>query len=370
MAILLDSLQWLRTSSEYPKFLWKPKGSTLVTLATGAQWQSEKFPTFPIDGPFCFSAMSFSENKLGAPWDRFPKNLYCTPKTWKFETIDNFASPSPFLHFIKRQDYPHLSEWKKNVSEACALIGSKKLEKVVLARKTTLETPSAIDPWHCVAQLFQAASSSSIFAIQIDPQRTFIGATPETLFSRKGRTVNFEALASTVPIGKDRREELFLEKNLLSGEKELREFRYVESFIQECLSKLNASNTSASSRQIIKTPHVQHLYRMYKAQIPLNIDDQKILTALHPTPALGGTPRDEALRFIERIEPFDRGWYGAPLGMLSQDESFLSVAIRSAVIENNLLHMYAGAGIVEGSDPEKEWQELESKIRLFIQMGK
>lgn len=370
MAILLNSLQWLRNSSEFPKFLWKPKGSSLVTLASGAQWQSENHPTFPKDGPFCFSAMRFSENKRGAPWDHFPKRLFCSPKTWRIESIDSVAPPSPFLDFSNRKDYPNLTDWKKNVSEACALIESKKLEKVVLARQTKIETPSAIDPWLCVAHLFQAASSSSIFAIQIDPHRAFIGATPETLFSRQGRTVNFEALASTVPIGKDRKEELFLEKNLLSGEKELREFRFVESFIQECLTKLNASNASASSRQIIKTPHVQHLYRMYKAQIPLNIDDQKILTALHPTPALGGTPREEALRFIERIEPFDRGWYGAPLGMLSQEESFLSVAIRSAVIENNLLHLYAGAGIVEGSDPEKEWQELESKIRLFIQMGK
>ncbi len=370
MAMLFSSLQWLSNSSEYPKFLWKPKGSNLVTFASGAQWQSDNYPTFPIDGPFCFSAMRFSENKLGAPWHHFPKRLFCLPKMWKSESLDSVSPPSPFLDFSNRTDYPSLADWKKNVSKACTLIESKKLDKVVLARKTTIETPTTIDPWRCVAHLFQAASSASIFAIQIDPHQAFIGATPEILFSRKGRIVNFEALASTAPIGKDRREELFLEKNLLSGKKELREFRYVESFIQESLSKLKASNAIASSRQIIKTPHVQHLYRKYKAQIPLEIDDQQILTVLHPTPALGGTPRDEAMRFIESVEPFDRGWYGAPLGMLSQEESFLSVAIRSAVIENNLLHLYAGAGIVEGSDPEKEWQELESKIRLFIQMGK
>jgi menaquinone-specific isochorismate synthase len=90
------------------------------------------------------------------------------------------------------------------------------------------------------------------------------------------------------------------------------------------------------------------------------------LEKLHPTPAVGGFPTDRALRDIARLEPFDRGWYAGPLGWIAKDASQFVVGIRSGLTEGKRLHLFSGAGIVEGSVPEKEWEEIENKISDFV----
>jgi menaquinone-specific isochorismate synthase len=110
---------------------------------------------------------------------------------------------------------------------------------------------------------------------------------------------------------------------------------------------------------------VQHLYNRFSGTLKPQVTDRDLLQALHPTPAMGGFPREKALAFLEKRECFDRGWYAAPLGWISPDRADFVVGIRSALVLGNDLHVFAGGGIVQGSIPQQEWEELEHKISPF-----
>ena len=110
----------------------------------------------------------------------------------------------------------------------------------------------------------------------------------------------------------------------------------------------------------------QHLRSNVQGTLKADVDDGMLLKRLHPTPAVGGYPTDNALPEIARIEPFNRGWYAAPVGWVGSDSAQFAVGIRSGLVEGNELSLFSGAGIVRGSDPDAEWREVENKIQDFI----
>jgi menaquinone-specific isochorismate synthase len=112
---------------------------------------------------------------------------------------------------------------------------------------------------------------------------------------------------------------------------------------------------------------VQHLYNTLHSTLKAGISNAELIRALHPTPALGGFPREQALSFIKTHEPFEREWYGAPIGWISPTAASFHVGIRSAILRNHTLEIFAGTGIVKESQAEKEWEELNHKIRPFME---
>jgi len=135
--------------------------------------------------------------------------------------------------------------------------------------------------------------------------------------------------------------------------------------IKEALLPFSES-IEIGSLGVLKSTKVSHLHYPIRATLKEKTTDAQIIEVLHPTPAIGGWPRKEALAFIEKHEPFARGPYAAPLGFSNKERSYFVVGIRSAIVEGNCLHLFAGAGIVPGSDPHKEWMELEAKISPFL----
>jgi menaquinone-specific isochorismate synthase len=119
---------------------------------------------------------------------------------------------------------------------------------------------------------------------------------------------------------------------------------------------------------ILKLNQVQHLYTQCQGILKPDLTDADILPKLHPTPAVGGFPRTQALQLIEELEPFARGWYAAPVGWVGFDCAEFAVAIRSGLVDLDRLLLFAGAGIVIGSQPEAEWAEIENKIRHFTEL--
>ena len=119
---------------------------------------------------------------------------------------------------------------------------------------------------------------------------------------------------------------------------------------------------------LLKLARKQHLYSAVNVLLKEDVTDGSLLDRLHPTPAVGGYPTENALSEISRLEPFDRGWYAAPVGWISADEAEFAVAIRSGLIHDKTLSLYSGAGIVPGSKPEEEWQEIEHKISDFLEV--
>jgi menaquinone-specific isochorismate synthase len=122
--------------------------------------------------------------------------------------------------------------------------------------------------------------------------------------------------------------------------------------------------------KVISIGNGHHLITPFEGKLKEDVSDEDILEALHPTPAVAGTPKDQALNTIRRTENFSRGWYAGPLGYVGLDWVEFVVGIRSGVVKGKELSVYAGAGIVKGSRPKDEWNEIENKISNFIKVIK
>ena len=147
--------------------------------------------------------------------------------------------------------------------------------------------------------------------------------------------------------------------------KELREFSYVKQFIQTSLEPLCQEIAWLHKDQVLQMPYIQHIHNHLNATLKYGVSDHDLIATLHPTPALGGKPRTAALSLLSELEPFHRGWYGAPIGYISHEVADICVAIRSALVSQFHIDLFAGTGIVKESCPFKEWQELEQKISMF-----
>ena len=202
------------------------------------------------------------------------------------------------------------------------------------------------------------------------PNHCFLGATPERLFLREEDQLHTEAVAATSPRGKTPEEDLAFEHHLKTSPKEQREFHLVKDYLHSIVDPLSTTIVWENKETLLKTGHVQHLHDRLRATLKGPVSNTDLLRLFHPTPALGGFPRKEALDLLQQIEPFERGWYGSPIGAITAHRASFYVAIRSALIQERSLHLFAGTGIVSGSLPEKEWEELEHKIHPFLEMFK
>lgn len=253
------------------------------------------------------------------------------------------------IRYVERKDEPNREAWKQMVEKSLAQIQQGTLGKVVLARKTTLLLEKTPDPFRITAHLAQKAEGAALFCLEME-QGTLLGASPERLFCREGKTITVEALAGT------RR------KGTPFSEKDHREFGFVQRY-------LNASTIcdswTFSPLRMHQTTNVQHLSSQGSGQLRHGISDLEILTSLHPTPALSGTPSKAAFDWIQSAEPFKRGFYGGSILWSTEQEADSIVCIRSCFLQGNMAILYVGAGIVAGSKEEAEWEELDAKLSLY-----
>ena len=154
-----------------------------------------------------------------------------------------------------------------------------------------------------------------------------------------------------------------MEYDLLHSNKDIHEQAIVLEAIKERLEPFSKEINHPNSPAIKKLSNVQHLYTPIRATMKDGISRTEVLKNLHPTPAVGGFPRNEAVEFIKKHENFDRGWYAAPVGWInaSGNGEFI-VGIRSGLITKEKVRFFAGCGIVQDSDPEKEWEETNMKF--------
>lgn len=175
------------------------------------------------------------------------------------------------------------------------------------------------------------------------------------------------ALAGSIGRGSSPEEDAALRRELLESAKERHEHRLVVEAIRRRLDGWSAKKSIPRRPQILALSNIQHLYTPIRARLRRAEGVLPLAAHLHPTPALGGTPRARALAFIRAEEPVTRGWYAGPVGWIGPDlDGVFAVAIRSAVIQNERAWLYAGGGIVADSQPEKEWQETALKFRPML----
>ncbi len=269
---------------------------------------------------------------------------------------------------LKRIDTPNQIEWKQNIDVALAKFTELGLDKIVLARRSILTFTHDIQPQLLLQSLQPNNSRSYHFCFQINPTTAFIGTSPERLYSRQNRFLQTEAIAGTRRRGTSPQLDLQLSEDLRNSPKDRHEHQLVVNNLQAILAELCDSVTIDRELTILKLHKVQHLYTQCHGTLTADLTDADILPKLHPTPAVGGFPRPQALKLIQELEPFKRGWYAAPVGWVGYDDAEFAVAIRSGLIDRSRLLLFAGAGIVLGSQPEEEWAEIENKIRHFTDL--
>ncbi len=266
----------------------------------------------------------------------------------------------------ERKDLPERNVWHRKIDEALQAISQKKLDKIVLARKSLFRFEQDIPVIDLLWKLRLNNHRAYYFCFQPQHNIAFIGGTPEQLYKRGGRQIHTEAVAGTRRRGHNPEEDLQLEQDLLNSEKDVREHRYVVDSIRQALDGICSSRKQNGGLNVLKLSRLQHLRLQFKGELRTEVADPDILDSLHPTPAVGGVPTEASQQEIEKIEPFDRGWYAGPVGWVGQNMAEFAVAIRSGLIDHKDLYLYSGAGIVQGSDAEKEWEEIESKIASFL----
>jgi menaquinone-specific isochorismate synthase len=273
---------------------------------------------------------------------------------------------APLEKPLSRHDHPDEVGWRQNVEAALRSFEPGKYEKVVLARRATFEFEKPLDAAFLLQALKATTPHCFHFCFQPTRETAFVGASPERLYRRDGDRIRTEAIAGTRPRGASPEEDEALSRQLISSEKDLREHRYVAQTIHETLTRLCSVSEAHDRPSLLKLERCQHLISSFTGKLRPGVKDADLLEHFHPTPAVGGWPTERALHDIARLEPFDRGWYAGPVGWIGKDAAQFVVGIRSGLIEKTRLHLFSGAGIVQGSTPESEWNEIENKISDFL----
>jgi menaquinone-specific isochorismate synthase len=276
------------------------------------------------------------------------------------------AEPTPLPAILARIDRPDPMGWDGRVGETLDVIARGELEKAVLARETVFEFSSPIDPASLLRRIAEGAQHRYRFCFQPKPGIAFVGVSPERLYKRLDRFIETEALAGTRPRHPDPARDHALGNALLASNKDLREHGCVVRHIEQALARCVHTVHAVPKPSVMRLCECQHLHSPIEAILQSGVTDAEILRVLHPTPAVGGSPVQSAVDWIGRKEGFDRGWYAGPVGWVGHGAAEFAVGIRSALIHYDTLSVYAGAGIVDGSEPDEEWDELESKIGNFL----
>ncbi|MFU8811893.1 MAG: isochorismate synthase [Balneolaceae bacterium] len=359
-----------------------------------------------LAGPLFLGGYSFQDHNIGTVWKQFGAARFVLPEwvvvqadgiSFLTLTIDREGKELVDLYqeiiekitdFLRiagsfsngREHSPHAptvelmpdhderQRWESNVKKAKKLILQQKFQKIVLARSTRVKLSGQIHPESVVYRLRSRYPECFNFMIQVDEGLTFLGATPERLASFSDGVMTTEGLAGSISRGSSASEDEALAHSLLKSRKDLNEHSFVVRAIDSSLEPYSYSVKHSEKPVIKKLKNVQHLFTPISADIRKGVQIHQLIQQLHPTPAVGGYPANDALRFIQEIEQLDRGWYAAPVGWFNLNGfGEFAVAIRSALLTPSEATLYAGCGIVKDSDPATEWNETLLKLQPMLE---
>jgi len=254
------------------------------------------------------------------------------------------------------------------IDRATAAITAGTLDKVVLARVCEVRLDETIDAAAPLATLDTQYGDSYRFLFEPRPHHAFLGATPELLVSVAGRAVTTMALAGSAARGQTPDEDEALAVALLASAKDRHEHQLVVDAVRAHLAEAAGELTAPAAPVVLRLRNIQHLLTPIAGRLRRPGEGAlRLARRLHPTPAMGGVPPERALAFLRDAEPTPRGWYAAPIGWIDGAlDGVFAVGIRSAVTQHDRAWLYAGAGIVAGSSPEREWAETALKFRPML----
>ncbi len=254
------------------------------------------------------------------------------------------------------------TEWCAMVDAAVSSIRRGSFQKVVLAREVQADAPRDMDVSALLRHLRAAHEECFVFGYWRG-DHAFVGASPERLVRLDGRDVRASSLAGSATRGASPQEDAALTAALMASAKERAEHAAVRDALRDGLAELCDDVTAAEAPSLLTLRHVHHLHTAVRATLRPGHSLLDLVARLHPTPAVGGAPRAEALQFIRDHERLDRGWYAGPIGWMGRQGGEFAVALRSAVIDGSRAVMYAGCGIVADSRSELELAESQLKLQ-------
>lgn len=260
---------------------------------------------------------------------------------------------------VVRSEDIYKEEWLKLVQEAIDSMNDE--EKIVLARRRMIRFDRPIDIAYVLENAMHNESNSYIFVMQSEGS-VFFSQTPEQLMEVENQVLSTKAVAGTIKRTSDETEDRKHVDAFLKDEKNLQEHHFVVQSILDDIEPYVTDVDYNKHPKILKNDHLYHLY----TEISGALEDNTyigLLDRLHPTPALGGYPKEKAMDFIEQKEFGTRGLYGAPVGYIDmEDNCEFIVAIRSMLIKEKQATLFAGCGIIKQSDPQSELEETTLKF--------
>ena len=411
----IDPLAWLQAQSLSEQLYWSGRGEGTTVAAVGAAERLQdtahgdekrtaleqplrtRFAQVEGDVPIrYYGGWSFDPSQpLDDGWDVFgthrfvlprfelraadagttlscnlilPRDAHCIDTI--LDQVEQLAWPASYPAIdlpaaVARTNQPDRTAWLRMVRWALDAIAEDQLEKVVLARQSTFDFLDTLAPVDLLHRLHAATPNCFHFLFQPTEATAFVGASPERLFRRRGGRVFTEAVAGTRSRGDSAQADAALRDELLESEKDRREHAFVADAILQRLEALCTTVEQDGAASELRLARGRHLRSKFEGQLCDGVTSLDVLRTLHPTPAIGGVPTDAAVQAIRAQEPFARGWYAGPVGWIGPNAAEFAVAIRSGLVRDNTLALYSGAGIVDGSIPEAEWDEIEQKIGDF-----
>jgi isochorismate synthase len=275
------------------------------------------------------------------------------------------ADPHPSAATRISGRYPP-ERYERIVSDAVERIRSSGIDKVVLARELTVDAPAAHDPAALLGALRDLFPSCFCFCFGT-PEAAFIGASPELLVRRSGAVAATVGLAGTTSRSADPAVDDHLGEAMLRSPKVRDEHGIVVRRIERTLRPHSVWVHAEGEPFVVKVGNLQHLATPIRAQLAESHSAIELAGYLHPTPAIGGEPREQALELIDELEGIDRGWYTGPVGWMdAAEDGEFCVGLRSALLRDREAHLFAGCGIVSDSDPAAELQESELKFEALL----
>ena len=302
-----------------------------------------------------------------APFEAFAERVWRAHAKFRaFDYAEPEFTPKALRAPIAVREVGSDDHYRNAAARALELIAARVFGKIVLARAKELRAPEPFHPLRALNGLRERYADCFAFSVANGRGQSFIGASPERLLRVRDGRLTTEALAGSVRRGGSASEDAALGHALLGDEKELREHRLVIASIERRLAPLGIRPEHSDQPALFRLANVQHLHTPVEAALPAGVRLLDVLARLHPTPAVGGTPREAAVPHIRALEGFPRGLYAGALGWIdAHDGGEFFVGLRSALIDGANARLYAGAGIVAGSSPEKEFAETELKFQAM-----
>jgi menaquinone-specific isochorismate synthase len=353
-------------------------------------------------GPTAFGGFSFDPLKLKSVlWEKFSDSLFHVPKFMltlikgqaylttnvvvsaneHMSLFDNIEKERQQLlkevHLHKVGQFVQLEtkeeknteNWKKTVTKVAEELKTNKgnaLKKVVLARELRLLFDGYVQSELVLKNLLNEQNESFVFALESKGD-CFTGASPERLVKKSGEDVYSTCLAGSIKRGRNEAEDECLGKELLTDHKNLMEHSYVVEMIKEAMEDTCFGVELPDQPQLLKMKHIQHLYTPVIGKTNAETPILRFVEKLHPTPALGGLPKQLAVEKIREVEELDRGFYGGPLGWLDyKGNGEFAVSIRSGLLQGKEASIFAGCGVVEDSNADLEFEETSIKFKPML----